>query len=93
MSYCVMVKGKCRGNNCDFWARIRIRKRSDSELISDMIVQIENCERGPYQDIEGALEQYWKDFGIRNMMLLCREEPDLCERIRHVEQLVARQIR
>ena len=92
MSYCVMVKGKCRGINCDFWARIRIRKKSDIELISHIIDHINKCERGTYQDIESALAAYWRETGIRNMLLLCQEEPELCDKIQRIEHLVAHQI-
>jgi hypothetical protein len=87
-----MVKGKCRGINCDFWARVRIRKRSEGDLISHIINHIEKCESSTHQSLDSALEAYWRDIGIRNMNLLCQEEPELCEKIQLVEQIVARQI-
>ena len=87
-----MVKGKCRGINCDFWARIRIRKKPDNELISHIINHIDRCESGKYQDIESALGAYWRDMGIRNMTLLCQEEPELHDKIRRIEQVVVSQI-
>ena len=92
MLYCVMVKGKCRGSNCDFWARIRVRKKSDSELISDIMMKIKRCKEGNHQDLDSAFEEFWKEIGIKNMKHLCREEPELCDKIRRIELAVANQI-
>jgi len=85
--HCVLVKGPCRGRNCDFWARIRLRKKSQDKILSEIATQIKKCLESPNEDFDSALKEYWSEIGIRNMDLLCQEEPDLCEKIMSIEQV------
>ena len=86
MPHCVMVKGPCRGRNCDFWARIRLRKKSQDEILSEILTQIKKCLESTNENFESALKEYWSGIGIRNMDVLCQEEPDLCDKIISIEQ-------
>ena len=88
MSFCVMVKGPCRGKQCDFWARIKIRKRSIEELVRDVYDSIIECENGSALNIKIALDKFWYELGIRDKERLCREEPDLCDKIKEVEDRI-----
>ncbi|MFX1415582.1 MAG: hypothetical protein ACFFC0_02170 [Promethearchaeota archaeon] len=87
MSWCVMVKGPCRGNACDFWARVRLRKTEPDRLLEEMCERIA-ASRDDGQDIEIAIQDFWKRFGLRNLGTLCIEEPDLCTKIRLLEEEV-----
>jgi hypothetical protein len=88
MSFCVMVKGPCRGKQCDFWARIKIRKRSVEELVREIYDSIIECGDGSALDIRIALDKFWYEIGIRDRDRLCREESDLCAKIIEVEDRV-----
>ena len=88
MSFCVLVKGPCRGKQCDFWARVKIRKRPVDELVREIYDSIIKCENGSALNIEIALGQFWTQIGIRDMENLCSEDPDLCAKIREVENQV-----
>ena len=88
MSFCVLVKGPCRGKQCDFWARVKIRKRPVDELVREIYDSIIECENGSALNIEIALDQFWTQIGIRDMENLCSEDPDLCAKIREVENQV-----
>jgi len=85
LAYCVMVRGPCRGNRCDFWARIKIRKKSITELVEEAQVVIIPCQDQESMNLRTALDEYWKESGISDMYILCLEEPDLCEKIASVE--------
>ena len=39
-------------------------------------------------EIGKALRDYWTAVGVKDMDLLCQEEPDLCAKIRQVEAAV-----
>lgn len=93
MPHCVMVKGPCRGRNCDFWARIRLRKKTQDEILSEISTQIKKCLESQNEDFESILKDYWSGIGIRNMELLCQEEPDLCEKIMSIEQVVKKLVK
>ena len=81
-----MVKGFCRGNGCDFWARIKIRKLSLDELVSNIREYIVEYTGNPMTKDE-AIQEYWKQIGIKNMDLVCEEEPDLCTKMMDAEVL------
>ena len=88
MSFCVLVKGPCRGKYCDFWVRVKIRKRSVEELVRDIYDSIIECEDGSAFNVEVALDQFWYGIGIKDMEKLCSEDPDLCIKIKEVESRV-----
>lgn len=73
---------------CDFWARVRIRKLDENRLILDLREGISSCKEGRVEDLESAFAQHWIDLGVRDIRRLCEEEPDLCSKIRHVEERV-----
>jgi hypothetical protein len=88
LSHCVLMHGPCRGRLCDFWARVRIRKNSIEDLTQDALQHIRECDEGKGDIARNALGEYWEAFGIKNRERLCKEEPDLCEKIILVEQQV-----
>jgi hypothetical protein len=81
MAYCVMVKGFCRGNNCDFWGRVKIRKASVEELAEGIRSVVVKCQEEDSIPLEDALHEYWYAIGVRDMTRLCEEEPDLCAKM------------
>lgn len=82
--YCTMVHGPCRGKMCDFWARTKIRKATVEDLISGIRNSVYECDDGlPLDEI---IEQYWNNLGIKNKSVLCKEEPDICEKMKEVER-------
>ena len=76
-SYCVLVKGPCRGTLCDYWGRVKIRKFSIDELAEGIRSVIVRCQSNNEMTLEEALHEYWRVLGIRDMKRLCEEEPDL----------------
>ncbi|MHA2133976.1 MAG: hypothetical protein ACW99J_08905 [Candidatus Thorarchaeota archaeon] len=83
-----MIKGPCRGESCDFWARVKIRKASVSEMGEEirnvMFSDTDECRL----TLDEAIQRYWLSVGIQSMNRLCREEPELCEKIKRVEEHV-----
>ncbi len=73
---------------CDFWARVRIRKWDESRLIIDLRESISSCEDDMVEDLKSVFAQHWIDFGVKDIRRLCEEEPDLCSKIRRVEEQV-----
>jgi hypothetical protein len=76
-----MVRGPCRGNSCDYWARVRIRKASIDELIADIQESVKKCKSTDSMKLDEALRNYWSQKGIRDFDRVCREEPDLCTKM------------
>jgi len=76
-----MVKGVCRGKSCDFWARVKIRKLSMNELVSDIRKCIMECRNTESMNLDDALRRYWFRIGIIDLDRLCSEEPDLCAKM------------
>ena len=72
---------------CDFWARVRIRKADPDRLLEEMRKEVSVC-RDNGTDIEDAIQGFWSMFGLRNLSRLCMEEPDLCTKIRMLEEQV-----
>ena len=87
VQHCPMVKGPCRGNSCDFWARIKIRKLSLDELVLNIREFLVECKVENSKSIDEAIREYWAQIGIRNMDRVCREEPDLCTKMMDAEVL------
>lgn len=87
-----MVHGPCRGKMCDFWARVRLRKKPIDELALEALESIMKCEDKSSKSADDAIEEYWDIFGVKNKALLCREEPDLCDKMKLVEQQVRFQL-
>lgn len=80
--YCTMVKGPCRGALCDFWARTKIKKASIDELVLKARESILECSKdNGGVALDKALEKFWKDFGIKSMESLCKEDPKLCQKV------------
>ncbi len=73
---------------CDFWARVKIRKKSVDELVADILDSIIECDDDSAMQYDDALVQYWKSLGVMDMERLCREEPELSTKIQEVESRV-----
>ncbi|MBY8997148.1 MAG: hypothetical protein KGD60_05410 [Candidatus Thorarchaeota archaeon] len=84
-SYCVMVKGPCRGSFCDFWGRVKIRKSSVEELAAELRTVVVKCQGEDSMTLEDAVREYWRVIGVRDMKKLCEEEPDLCAKMTEAE--------
>jgi len=80
-----MVKGPCRGKNCDFWSRVKIRKASIEELTSGIRDVVIRCHKDESMTLEDALHEYWYQIGVRDLKKLCEEEPDLCAKMTAAE--------
>ncbi len=76
---------------CDFWARIKIQKKSIEEMADDIRESIVECGEGNVRTITEVIQAYWSGLGVRNMHRLCEEESDLCEKIKRVENLAIEQ--
>lgn len=86
-SFCVMVKGPCRGKKCDFWARVRIRKASIEELAAGLKDCIKEFQGENPLELADALYEYWSLIGVQDLKKLCDEEPDLCAKMTEAEIL------
>jgi hypothetical protein len=73
---------------CDFWARVKLRKKPIDELVQDALENINDCDGQNATALDDAIEKYWSIFGVRSMSRLCKEEPDLCDKMKLVEQQV-----
>jgi len=76
---------------CDFWARVKIQKKSVEELADDIRESIAECEEGNIKTIAEVIQTYWSDLGVRNMSKLCEEESNLYEKIKQAENLALEQ--
>ncbi|MFX0108533.1 MAG: hypothetical protein ACFE7R_09635 [Candidatus Hodarchaeota archaeon] len=92
MAYCVMVSGPCRGNMCDFWARVKIRKSSTEDLAILMLDSVQKCGQDNGSSFDDAVQLFWKDFGVKDMVRVCDEEPDLCTKIKLAQDQVRSQL-
>ena len=92
MSYCVMVKGKCKGKKCDFWARVKLRKSEIDDMVRRIVSSLVEC-RDNGKSLEEALSTFWNEFGIRDMDSMCEEEPELKAKITQIENRVHQQLR
>ena len=88
MAYCVMVQGPCRGKMCDFWARVKLGKRTVDEIVQDIYLSIRECDNPGHSRLNDAIDDYWAAFGVRNIERLCEEEPELCSKIAAVKKEV-----
>ena len=88
MVWCVIVKGPCRGKRCDFWARVRLRSQTLDEIVNGILGSITRCSDTNGLEIRQALDRYWSAVGVKDMALLCQEEPDLCAKIEQAEEEV-----
>jgi len=87
-----MVKGPCRGKMCDFWARVKIRKRSIDGLANDILQVMHERGAPSTSGTEQTLADFWHKLGVKNRSRLCDEEPDLCNKMRKVEDVVRAQL-
>ena len=87
VQYCPMVKGPCRGKSCDFWARIKIRKLSLDQLVSNIKASLVECANNGGASIDEVIREYWAHLGIKNMDRVCEEEPDLCTKMMDAETI------
>ena len=88
MVWCVMVKGPCRGERCDFWARVRLRNQTIDEIVDGILRSLTPCSGPTGLETREALDRYWTEVGVRDMELLCQEESDLCAKIMQAEAMV-----
>ncbi len=82
-----MVKGPCRGKKCDFWARVRLKKKSVCTAAEELEEAIKICNARDGKTLDDAIRTYWSQVGIRDMNRLCEEEPELCSKIRRIEEI------
>ena len=73
---------------CDFWARVRVRNQTIDEIVSGIMSSLTSCSEPTGLEIREALDGYWMKVGVKDMDLLCQEEPDLCAKIRQAEAIV-----
>jgi hypothetical protein len=76
---------------CDFWARIKIQKKSIEEMADDIRERIAKSEEGNIETVTEVIQAYWFVLGIRDMNKLCEEESTLYEKIKQVENLALEQ--
>jgi len=82
-----MVKGPCRGAKCDFWARAKIQKTSVEDLVSKARESIHECKKNNGgTTLDDALNQFWTDFGLKDLDLLQKEKPMLYQKIKQVQE-------
>ena len=70
---------------CDFWARVKIQKKSIEEMADDIRESIAECEEGNVKTVTDVIQAYWSVLGVRDMHRLYEEEPNLYEKIKQVE--------
>ena len=87
MSWCVIVKGPCRGRKCDYWERVRLRKTPIHELADTMTQFLERRREEPDCTFDELTLQFWREFGIKDLDLLCREDYELCRKMKRVEEM------
>jgi hypothetical protein len=73
---------------CDFWARVKLRKKTTNEVAQDMYLSIRECDNPGRTQLDDAIIEYWAAFGVKNIGRLCQEAPELCSKIRQVEDQV-----
>jgi len=73
---------------CDFWARVKLRKKSLDVLVQDALESIKFCEGQSPKVLDDVIKEYWNHFGVKNVSRLCEEEPDLYDKMKLVEQQV-----
>ncbi|MFW9965613.1 MAG: hypothetical protein ACFFEA_00530 [Candidatus Thorarchaeota archaeon] len=83
-----MVHGPCRGKMCDFWARVKLRKTTLEELARDILISISECNNPGHTNLDDALDDYWTDFGVKDIWRFCEEEPSLCSKMKLVNAQV-----
>jgi hypothetical protein len=76
---------------CDFWARIKIQKKSIEEMADDIRESIVECGDENVKTTTEVIQAYWSVLGVRDMHRLCEEESDLYEKIKQVENLTLEQ--
>jgi len=76
---------------CDFWARVKIQKKSVEEMADDIRESITKSDEGIIKTITEVIQAYWSALGVRDMNRLCEEESNLYEKIKQVEDLVLEQ--
>lgn len=87
--FCTMVRGPCKGALCDFWARAKLKKTSVQELVIQAQESIHECGKdNGGVSLDEALALFWKDFGVKSVETLSREEPALYQKIKQVEEEV-----
>ena len=73
---------------CDFWARVRLRKLHINELVQELSQSISNCEDDVGSSLDDLFSQFWTDFGLRDIKRFCEEDPDLCSKMKQVEERI-----
>ncbi len=82
-----MFKGPCRGKMCDFWARVKIRKMSEDELVTRLQDLLDNGHHANAENSGEIMREFWESFGVKDLGRLCNEEPELCSKMKRVETL------
>jgi len=85
LAWCVLFKGPCRGNACDYWARVRLRKMDVAEITTHLVDFMGKHRTDDTPTHEHTIDAFWKDFGIKSIERLRQEEPDLYAKMREVE--------
>lgn len=77
---------------CDFWARVKLRKLYIDELVQELRNRINTCEEDLGSNLDDTFSKYWTDFGIKNLGRFCEEAPELCSKMKQVEEQVRKTI-
>jgi len=86
-----MVGGPCRGKNCDFWARIKIEKKSVDEMTEEILARVKGQNEGNPKALKQAIQKYWECLGVKNRNILRKEKPEIYAKMMEVERQVLTQ--
>jgi hypothetical protein len=89
--WCVMVGGPCRGKNCDFWARIKIKKKSVDEMTGEILARLQEQKEETPKAFKQAIQEYWECLGVKNRTILRKEKPEIFAKMMEVERQVLAQ--
>ncbi|MBD3407964.1 MAG: hypothetical protein GF411_17725 [Candidatus Lokiarchaeota archaeon] len=88
MGWCNMVRGPCKGNKCDFWARAKLKKMSVDDIVQQLQEGLTECDPNNGKAFDEALDEFWAAFGIKDMDALQEEEIGLFSKIQKAEEQV-----
>ncbi|TXT53840.1 MAG: hypothetical protein BAJATHORv1_110032 [Candidatus Thorarchaeota archaeon] len=88
MGWCNMVRGPCKGNKCDFWARAKLKKMTVEDIVQRIQDSVAECDSSNGKELEDAIEDFWTAFGIKDMDVLREEDMSLFSKIQEAEEQV-----
>ena len=88
-NYCPLTRGICRGTKmCDFWARVKLDKKSVDEIVKDLREGVEKHGGNNGRTVREAIDRHWLLSGIKSMELISKEKPALFAKIQLAEAQV-----